>query len=699
MHTSYSVSKYLICIILSLSAVCNLAGQDVSLSDMTGYSILTKNDNSSMDNKWAEYLLNQSKRRIKDSSIIVDRKTNKKDFLNIYVHIDSSKDIDYSISATNNELTLTAASEKVMLWLVYQLISKISESDSRWNADDLDPAIISWQDKGRRFDFGYRSIYSSAMSDPDRIALSGDMHVDYDWGLWGHNLRKVFGGNTIPSDAMATVNGKKSDSQFCFSSEILMKAISEYITDSYGNGNNGNTGWFSIVPNDNMEVCTCEKCKKAGNTNKSATPAVTSLITKLAKQFPNHHFYTSAYNTTTEAPLQKLPENAGVLISAIDLPLNTHGINSKEYTTWKAKLAKWKSVTDKVIVWDYMRNFDDYLTPYPCLMSIQQRLKWFKSLGVYGVFFNGSGDDYSSFDDLQTYTISSLLKNCDIDVADCTKKYLERFYPISHKVIYDYCIGLENTVKEKNITLEWYSGIDTALGSYLDAESFRTFYSELDRISKSAKDEERKKLNMLLTALNFTQLEIIRSGYFKDEIKNKEKTNEYVELLKGFANFKNMTKYKEAYGNLSEYTDSWKKNTYFKENEGYHISVSNYNKLTDGYYGSAFDYHTHWVILREKSNEFNISEIKSGKDITVMMSFLNAPKWKISLPSKIEVFQDGVLKGSWNPNNKAYDDFSVVKAEINISSIQPGKGLRILVHRGNKTQMACDEINVYDIKK
>lgn len=697
MHTSYSVSKYLICIILSLSAVCNLAGQNVPLSGMSGYSILAKNGNSTMDNKWTEYLLNQSRRRIKDSSIIIDRRTSNKDFLNIYVHIDSSKDIDYSISATNNELTLTAATEKVMLWLVYQFIAKISESDSRWNADDLSPAIISWLDSNRKFDFRYRSIYSSAMSDPDMIALSGDMHVDYDWGLWGHNLRKVFGSNSIPSDAMATVNGKKSDSQFCFSSETLMKAVSEYITDSYGNGSDGNTGLFSIVPNDNMEVCACEKCKKSGNTNKSATPAITSFITKLANKFPNHRFYTSAYNTTSEAPLHRLPQNAGVLISAIDLPLNR--INSKEYAAWKTKLEKWKSATDQIIVWDYMRNFDDYLTPYPCLLSIQQRLKWFKSLGVYGVFYNGSGDDYSTFDDLQTYIISSLLKNCDIDIAEFTKKYLNRFYPIGHKVIYDYYMGLENAVKEKNITLEWYSGIDTALGSYLDAESFRTFYTELDRISKSAKDEEKKKLNMLLTALNFTQLEIIRSGYFKDEKNGKEKTNEYVELLKGFANFKNMTKYKEAYGALSEYTDSWEKNTYFKENEGYTISVSNYNKLTDGYYGSAFDYHTHWVILKKESNELNISEIKSGKDITVMMSFLNAPKWKISPPAKIEIFQNGVLKGSWKPTNKSYVDFSVVKAEINIKSIQPEKGLQILVHRGNKPQMACDEINIYDIKK
>lgn len=272
MHMSYSVSRYIMCFILLLSAVCSYAGQSVSLSGFKGYSILAKDANSSVDNKWAGYLLNQARNRVVDQSIIIDRKANRKDFLNVYLHIDGSAEYDYSISAANNEVMLAAASEKVMLWLVYQYIAKIAESDSRWNASDLAPAIIDWTDTDRKFDFGYRSIYSSAMADTDRLALSGDMHVDYDWGLWGHNLKKVFGGNTIPADARATVNGRKSDSQFCFSSEVLMKAISEYIIDLYGNGNDGNTGWFCIVPNDNPEVCTCEKCKKAGNTNKSATP-------------------------------------------------------------------------------------------------------------------------------------------------------------------------------------------------------------------------------------------------------------------------------------------------------------------------------------------------------------------------------------------------------------------------------------------
>lgn len=298
-----------------------------------------------------------------------------------------------------------------MLWLVYQCIAKIAEYDSRWNAIDLDPSIIDLTDTNRKFDFAYRSIYSSAMSDTDRIALSGDMHVDYDWGLWGHNLKKVFNDKEIPADAMATVNGKKTATQFCFSSETLMKAVS----------------------------------------------------------------------------------------------------------------------------------------------------------------------------------------------------------------------------------------------------------------------------------------------YFKDEIKDKEKTDEYIELLKGYKYFKNMTKYREAYGNISDYIEEWEKNTYYRKKEGNRISVkeNEYSKkLTDGYYGSASDYHTHWVIFKKDINEINVTAEGSDKRISLELSFLNAPKWKISPPSKIEVFQGNALKGSWTSNNKAINDFSTIKADIDISDIESGKGFRILIYKGNKPQMAIDEIDV-----
>lgn len=76
------------------------------------------------------------------------------------------------------------------------------------------------------------------------------------------------------------------------------------------------------------------------------------------------------------------------------------------------------------------------------------------------------------------------------------------------------------------------------------------------------------------------------------------------------------------------------------------------------------------------------------------LSFLNAPKWKINPPSKIEVFQDNALKGTWTLNDKAINDFSTIKVDIDLSEIEASKEFRILIYKGNKPQMAIDEIDV-----
>lgn len=700
MHTLFSVSKYITITIILSVFTCSTAVSRNQFSNTTVYIILPQDKNSLKDNKWTEYLTTQSQNRSKDIIITNNLTVNHKDSKTIYVHVDNTATNDYSISINDNKVRLTASSDKNMLWLIYQWIATISENDNRWNVQDLDPAIIDLKDSQQNFDFRYRSIYSSAMNAPDKIAISGDQHVDYDWGIWGHNLKKVFKNKEIPLDAMATINGKKTNEQFCFSSEILKKSISEYISDSYGNGEDGNTGWFSIIPNDNMKVCTCDKCKKVGNTDKSATPAVTSLIIKLAKEFPFHNFYTSAYNSTTDIPKNKLPENIGVIISAMDLPLNTLNTNSSQYTKWKEKVHQWQLVTNNIIIWDYMRNFDDYFTPYPCLLSIQNRLKWFKSLGIYGVFYNGSGDDYSTFDDLQTFIVSTLLKKTDIDVRDLTMKFLKNHYPQSYQILFDYYSKLEEQIKQNNITLEWYTGIDYALKTYLNPNDFKYFYQELDKVSKRSEDEKRKKLNMILTALNFTQLEIIRSGYMNNPT-SKNDASIFLELLEGYSNFKNMNKYKEANGSICEYINAWNKNIFFKlkENLGVIIKDEYSNgKLTDGYYGFSNDYHLHWIFFNNKINELNIHTGNLNNKLELEFSFLYATKWKIGLPSKIEVYQDQILKKTWIPSNKAVDDFSVIKAHMDIITNKGNKNLKIIIYKGELDQIACDEIEIYNLK-
>lgn len=698
LYSASSPVAYLLLLLLGISLSCK-ASTTPQFSSFDRFVILPQDEESKTDCKWAEYLMRQSENRVTEKYLITNQKRNTLHDITIYVHIEKSATFDYALAINpKNEIFLTASSESIMLWLIYQWIAKVAETDKRWNASDLDPSIISINDTQKNFDFGYRSIYSSAMNDPDKIAIHADQHVDYNWGLWGHNLEKIFPKNQIPFEVQAIIKGTRNASQFCFSSEKLHDALSDYILNSFGSGNDGNTGWFAIMPNDNKEVCMCNQCIEAGNTLHSATPAVTSLLIRLAHEFPHHQFYTSAYHTTANAPHTKLPSNAGVIISAINLPLTPSISSSAALKTWKAELDKWKQVTDKIIVWDYMRNFDDYLTPYPCLTSIQKRLQWFKQQGVYGVFYNGSGDDYATFDDVQTYIISSLLKDTDIDIKKFTEQYFKQYYPKSWEILFQYYTSLEREITQKQITLEWYAGIDTSVNTYFDIHTFTNFYSKLDKLSKQVEEEERYRLNRLLTALNFTQLEIIRSGYSYET----SQIQTLLELLKGASSFQNMKVYKESYGSLPEYIRTWQ-NIDFYQNEPDNLiqgkAIGDNKQLTDGYYGFPHDYHLHWNIYDQPDITLSIQEKFNNQAINIVFSFLNAPAWKIGCPEKIEIYQGKKLKGNWKVPTKQPDDFSVVKAHIKIETDSDNDPIEIKITRGKEPQTACDEIAVYYLTK
>ena len=144
--------------------------------------------------------------------------------------------------------------------------------------------------------FEFRGIYSPTNALDSIRDLFGTHHVDYDWGLWGHNLHKVVGEDPDES-IIATIDGKKDKEQYCFSSEKMYDLLVEYIIDNFGDGETpGSSTRISIMPRDNKKSCTCKQCVAAGNTAENATPAVTSMMRKLAERFPKHQFFTSAYH-------------------------------------------------------------------------------------------------------------------------------------------------------------------------------------------------------------------------------------------------------------------------------------------------------------------------------------------------------------------------------------------------------------------
>jgi len=401
--------------------------------------------------------------------------------------------------------------------------------------------------------FEYRGLYTPSNTKEMQSAMHTN-HPDYDWGLWGHNLSKVIKDN-LTDEMYATVDGVKTKNQLCFSSDELYNAVHEYIIDQFGPGSDSYSERISIMPLDNKLACTCAKCRAIGNTKGNATPAVALFVSRLAKEFPHHQFFTSAYHTTKSAPSKPLPDNVGVFISSISLPMQMNFSGTAGYREFISMVEAWKPVCKKIYVWDYERNYDDYLSPFPCLLAIQARLQLYKQLGVSGVFINGSGDDYSAFDDMQTYVLSLMTENPDIDVKTAISDYFKLHYPISCDILTSYYWGLEMRAKNTNHLLPLYGNMREMCSSYLNAEEFMKFRRTLDAKSKSTSGDERRRLNALLTALAYTQLEMYRQGIIPMD---KEMAVEMCEILKGHSEVSGMVNRDESGHKIDDYLKKWK---------------------------------------------------------------------------------------------------------------------------------------------
>ena len=483
--------------------------------------------------------------------------------------------------------------------------------------------------------FKYREIYLPTTNPNDLVEL-GLNTVDDDWGIWGHNLS-----NVLPEKPSLSVfarhDGTTDRHQFCFSSGKLFGYISEFIENNYGRNDSIN---FAILPNDNDIVCLCADCLKVGNTPEDASPAVLKLIKKLCDKYPNHTFFTTHYATTRSLPKERLPKNAGVLVSAIDYPLNSRPTGGE--AQFQNLLKQWQGKAENVYVWDYINNFDDYFTPFPIFSVMQRRLRLYRDAGVDGVFLNGSGNDFSTFSHLHKVVLARMMINPDINWQEELRKEALSYYPQAGADIADYIIEQEAFADSIGKTLPLYDGVEAALKTHLQAESTRKLYSQVQGHLKKATGMERQRLEQLESALAYTLLELNR---IEGNLEGSE------DLLKKLEKFplQQIEYYNEAYWPIANYVGN------------YEVMLNNYNDtkdtnllrgvkvralspldeeyndvsiLTDGLLGIPSNYHNgHMINSSEQSMIVEVPRRPGMKTVKVWMTY--NPAYRIGLPAEV----------------------------------------------------------------
>lgn len=695
-------------LLLLTVASINCAGKSTEyVGEGEVYVVLPEDYDSKKDLKWSEYLFNHLRHRGGDDNApvfydILDISGSKF----VKVHIDENAKFDFKVSNDDNTVSLTARDERTMLWLLHQYMRMLGNVDERFPSRDLPAAIITFNDTVGSFPFKYRDIYSPTNREEDIRGVLGLNNIDTDWGIWGHNISL-----TLPDEPdrniYAYYEGKRTTSQFCFSSDKLYNYICDYIIDNCGDGKNVPYN-FAIIPNDNNIACMCGHCQSAGNSEANATPAVTKMIRKLAARFPRHTFFTSAYHTTYKPCRQELPSNAGVIVSAMEWQPGKE-LKGNNVSVFEKTINEWSTKTKNIYVWDYVNNYDDYFTPYPILKSMQRRFKIYRENGIKGIFLNGSGYDYSTFEDMHTHLLAVLMMNPDADIESLVSDYFCRMYPVSGYVISEFYCQLLRNEESTDKVIPIYGGIDEKIDVFLDPESFIEFYDTITILKNRADEEEAFLLRKLITALSFTRLEIARNaGYGKYGFATLGKDNRLsinknmYELLDifndGYKAFK-LTKINEAGDKSADYVESWEKyilKTKYIPNAlyGETLTVTSpngkqvYKGLTDGVPGIPNSYFYGWNIIPEQ--EINI-KLPALEIETLKMNFLSLPRHKIEVPSKIEICQGNEVIAQYKPNVAKKDGPQLITWEEKLENNNK-KEIKIKIYSSGRYHIATDEI-------
>ena len=537
--------------------------------------------------------------------------------------------------------------------------------------------------------FEYRDVYLPDYSKEESKKLRLD-HLDDAWGIWGHNLSSVLP-DQPSKQVYVKVGGGVNDDQFCFSSNQLYDYIKEFIQDRYLLTDSVR---FAILPNDNQIVCLCTECVKAGNTKGDASPAVLKMITRLSKKFPQHKFFTSHYATTANPPKDKLPDNAGVIISAMDYPLSA--VETSGEKTFFSLIDNWKKHTERIYIWDYVNNFDDYFTPFPVFSVMQHRLKKYRDAGVTGVFLNGSGTDYSTFGKLKRSVLSEMLYDPDADWKELVRKYAKEYYPTAGSDITDFILLQEKFATDKGSTLPMYEGVNKAVDLYLPEKEFVDFYNKLVMHKKNASGEELEELELMTDAMAYTMLELKR---INDDFENTAKLQERLGRLPG----KDIPFYNEGCWSLTQYLNEYKA----MDEEAQATASTNKLKgkslvpvtkldedytdvsiLTDGLLGTPSNYHN-GLLITSADPMFKIKIPRQPGMSKIKVWMVHNPGFKIGLPEEVFVTVDDVDRKSQIPAvPKGASGHSWLEFDV------PGNGEIILnLKKGADVKtMAIDEI-------
>lgn len=379
-----------------------------------------------------------------------------------------------------------------------------------------------------------------------------------EWGSFGHTFNALVSckeyGESHPEyfsfyDGIrhpGNIITGRAEAQLCLSNpevfEIVCKNLEALIKQNPG------ARYWSVKQNDNVNFCRCPECAALDAKYASFAPgtklyghlgsrqrydpvgmgSLLTFVNKVAERFPDKIISTFAYQYTRVPPKDLIPaKNVNIMLCSIESPRN---VSLEEGDpAFCEDLLEWTKLTKNIIIWDYVVQYRNLVSPFPNLHTLQPNLQYLHKNGIPAIFEEGNPDTGGEFHELKAYMIAKLLWDPDLNFNNVMDDFLSGFYGPAGKFIRQYSDLLQEEMLKSSRELIIYGGPTDVKDTFLSDSLIIVYNNLFDNAEKavSKSPELLQHVRVARLPLTYAILEIARNektgkrGAFTDLGNNK----------------------------------------------------------------------------------------------------------------------------------------------------------------------------------
>jgi hypothetical protein len=455
------------------------------------------------------------------AEILIGRNTHL-DSLGFSIPFSRLQEDGFVLKTRDRALAIAGGTEKGSLYGVYSLLEECLDCRMYAPGAEIVPARATLSipplDETRIPVIRHRELYYHDAYDSTFLMwhkLDAGARGRTDWGMWVHTFKTLVPPGRYFKDHpefFSMVGGQRvPDGQLCLSNPDVLEVLCSNLEERMRL--RPDALYWSVSQNDTYSPCECPACSTLNAREGSPAGSLIHFINRVAERFPDKIISTLAYQYTRPAPRRIRPaKNVNIVLCTIELnrsrPIGTDALSQG----FRRDMENWSRICDNLMVWDYVVQFRNLVSPFPNLRVLQPNIRYFVKNNVRMMFQQGNGSPGGEFSHLRAYIIAKLLWNPGADVEKILDDFLHGYYGPAAPHLHRYIDMMHNAMERSGGELGIYGSPYDAAETYLAPRLLDRYMRLFDEAEKAAESRpvHLARVNAARLPLMYARLELAR---------------------------------------------------------------------------------------------------------------------------------------------------------------------------------------------